>query len=252
VGEIDREDAEMIEQTQERFPELTFVGVDGVLLRFGADVTEQANVAAFSFHQHIDSLGLQSILESAPSLSAVFLRLDLAGDLDATVQLIEAEMRAKDWLGLAFRPDRQWTIPCSFDGPQLSEAAGLAGVSEADAIAQITDVRLRVLTLGFAPGQPYLGSLEPHWNIPRMDGIAPKVPAGALVVAVRQLIIFSFEAPTGWRHIGQTAFRCFDKDRTTPFAFEAGDVVRFARASTGEIEDLRQDTFGGARLETLT
>ena len=158
----------MIVHTQERFPELTFVGVDGVLVRFGADVTEQANVAAFSFHQHIDSLRLQSILESAPSLSAVFLRLDLAGDLDATVQLIEAEMRAKDWLGLPFKPGRRWTIPCSSDGPQLSEAEGFADVSDVSAIAHITDSRLRVLTLGFAPGQPYLGSLAPQLNIPRI------------------------------------------------------------------------------------
>ena len=49
MEEIDWEDAKMIVHTQERFPELTFVGVDGVLVRFGADVTEQANVAAFSF-----------------------------------------------------------------------------------------------------------------------------------------------------------------------------------------------------------
>jgi len=85
-----------------------------------------------------------------------------------------------------------------------------------------------------------------------MDGIAPNVPACALVVAVGQLIIFANEAPTGWRHIGQTAFRCFDQSRAEPFAFQAGDLVQFQSATPSEIEALQSDRFGGAKLEVLS
>lgn len=229
----------------------SYVGVDGVLVRFGAEMSEAANRAALAFHRHISGLELEGVLETAPSLTAVFLKLDIASDLDALVARIEAAMNAQDWFMSDSPALRAWTIPCCFDGPQLAEAAQLAGVSESTAIAQLTETQTRVLTLGFAPGQPYLGNLATHWDIPRMTEIAAKVPAQALVVAVRQLIIFNNEAPTGWRHIGQTAFRCFDKEREDPFALRAGDLVRFAQVGRAELKALQGDSYGGARLEHL-
>ena len=56
----------------------------------------------------------------------------------------------------------------------------------------------------------------------------------------------------GWRHIGQTAFRCFDQSRAEPFAFQAGDLVQFKSAARSEIEALQSDNFGGAKLEVLS
>lgn len=239
----------MNKKTTQRFPELVFVGIDGVLVRFGAEVTEQINQAALTFHRHVSASVPEGVLESAPSLTAVFLRLDIEGNMGAALQWIEQQIASQDWFVSQSSNGRHWIIPCCFDGPQLGEAAALAGIGEQKAIAQITAVTTHVLTLGFAPGQPYLGSLEPHWDIPRMDGIAPNVPAQALVVAVRQLIIFNNTAPTGWRHIGQTAFRCFDKDRPEPFALQAGDAVRFEQAGRAEIDALLKEPFGGAKFE---
>jgi len=230
-------------------PSITYVGVDGLLVRFGETVTEQNNQAALAFHRYVDGLDLQGVLESAPSLIAVYFRIDITECLAGVSAGIQAALDTQDWFALPSSKGRLWTIPCSFDGPQLAEAAELAGVTQTQAVDQITAARTRVLTLGFAPGQPYLGNLEEHWNIPRMSGIAPNVPAQALVIAVRQLIIFANAAPTGWRHIGQTAFRCFDQDRADPFAFKAGDHVRFRAVARAEIDALASDTFGGARLD---
>jgi allophanate hydrolase subunit 1 len=67
---------------------------------------------------------------------------------------------------------------------------------------------VRVLAVGFAPGQPYLGPLGEEWNLPRLKALQ-QVPAGALVQAISQFVLFTGPAPTGWRHVGQTAFRCF-------------------------------------------
>lgn len=241
----------MTSKAPKSFPELSFVGIDGVLVRFGAQVTDSANLAALAFHRHMQNAGVLGILECAPSLTAVFLRLDLSVDQNELIQSVALELEKRDWFAHPFKAKRRWTIPCSFDGPKLAEAAALVGVSERHAVEQLLAARVRVLTIGFAPGQPYLGNLEPHWNIPRMDGIAPSVPAGALVVAVGQLIIFSNAAPTGWRHIGQTAFRCFDQDRVDPFAFRTGDLVQFAKATSDEIKEMKSHAFGGAVLEDV-
>ncbi len=241
----------MSAQIRDDFPSLAFMGVEGVLIRFGETVTEEINAAALRFHAHMGAANFEGVLESAPSLTAVYLRLDLESDLKAVVVAIRSELRAQDWFAPQNIAARQWTIPCCFDGPQLSETASLVGLSEADAIAELTQSTVRVLTIGFAPGQPYLGNLPERWNFPRLSGITPNVPARALVAAVSQLVVFANDTPTGWRHIGSTEFHDFKQDRAEPFAFRAGDLVRFSQVGRAELDALADapDGLGGARCE---
>ena len=106
--------------------------------------------------------------------------------------------------------------------------------------------------LGFAPGQPYLGELPPAWDIPRQTGLTPKVPVGALTVAIRQLVLFAVSTPTGWRHIGQTGFRAFRPESDTPFVLNPGDEVIFEPVSRDDHERLSgTGPDGGAKSEPL-
>jgi KipI family sensor histidine kinase inhibitor len=139
-------------------------------------------------------------------------------------------------------------------GPQWGDAVAASGLAEDQALASLTENRVRVLTIGFAPGQPYMGQLPPEWNIPRLSQLTPQVPAGALVIAIRQLIIFSAATPTGWRHIGQSAFRLFRPDAARPFALNPGDEVSIRPITAEEYENIRaQDRSGdgGAQIEVL-
>ncbi|MGB7318002.1 MAG: carboxyltransferase domain-containing protein [Planktotalea sp.] len=243
----------MTAQIPQQFPAIAYIGVDGVLVRFGDRVSEDINAAALRFHQHIGGTQIDGVLESAPSLTAVYLRLDIEGDLPRTLRDIEAQVQAQDWFAPTQMGGRLWTIPCCFDGPQLAETAELVGLCEADAVKELTQTQVRVLTIGFAPGQPYLGNLPERWNFPRLSSITPNVPARALVAAVSQLVIFANDTPTGWRHIGTTEFYDFQKDRAEPFAFKAGDLVQFAQVGRAEIDALADtaDGLGGARCEVL-
>lgn len=235
------------------YPALAYMGIDGLLVRFGGAVTEEINKAALAFHAHIEAAQIDGVIEAAPSLTAVYLRLDIDADYDAAIRKIQEQVSARDWFAPQSREGRLWRIPCCFDGPQLAETAQLVGLSERDAIAEICATQVRVLTLGFAPGQPYLGNLPERWNFPRLSSITPNVPARALVAAVSQLVIFANDTPTGWRHIGATEFHDFKRDRAAPFAFRAGDFVRFEQVGRGELEALADapDGLGGARCEVL-
>ena len=132
----------------------------------------------------------------------------------------------------------RWRIPATFggaDGPDLEESAALTGVAPDAAIDEVCATSLRVLALGFAPGQPYLGFLPDHWNIPRRSDVTPEVPRGAVVVAVRQVIPFANAAPTGWRQIGRTAFRCYDPGLDPAIPLRAGDEVCFEPIDAGRL-----------------
>ena len=110
---------------------------------------------------------------------------------------------------------------------------------------------LRVLALGFAPGQPYLGFLPQHWDIPRQSDVTPHVPQGAVVVAVRQVIPFANAAPTGWRQIGRTAFRCYDPSQDEALPLRPGDEVGFIPVSPKELTAAGARPFGGAEVKAL-
>lgn len=236
-------------------PELRPLGVDGILVRFARSLTEEANARALAFRDRIQAAGVAGVTEVASSLVSVRVGFDPDAtnrhDVTIAIKAALSEPETPDT-----RPKRLWRIPVAFGpdhAPQLAEAAALAGLTPAQAIAEIEATVVRVIAIGFAPGQPYLGMLPDHWDVPRQSTLTESLPRGALITAVRQLIIWAADAPTGWRHIGQTAFRVYRPDTTQPFAFVPGDAVQFSAVSDTEFHDIQgnTDTNGGASCEVL-
>lgn len=233
------------------------VGMRGVLVTFGDSLSESANLAAVTFRAAVDAQDWPEVRETASTLVSTYLAVDLVkADYDDLVARLKALLDSRDWHAAALPTGRKlWTLPMCFDpdvAPQLEDAAQVAGVSVSEARAQLAAARTRVITLGFAPGQPYLGLLPDLWDLPRQSELTPQVPVGALVIAIRQFVLFATSAPTGWRHVGQTAFRPFDPDRDMPVAFTPGDEVRFAPITTAELRQLEAtDSFGGAEWVLL-
>lgn len=235
--------------------EILPLGVDGTLVRFSRVLTEEANARALSFRDLLQDSAIEGLSEIASSLVSVRVgfdpeRTDRARVTKALKTLLEQHQSTAEG------PRRLWRIPAAFGAdfaPQLDEAAALAGLTPAQAIDQIEAATLRVIAIGFAPGQPYLGMLPDNWDIPRQTELTKSLPRGALITAVRQLIVWAADAPTGWRHIGQTAFRVYLPETSTPFAFEPGDAVRFQAVSDTDFRTIQTDTDtnGGATCEVL-
>lgn len=240
-------------------PLIRSVGLGGVLVTFGDKATDGANRAAIAFRGAVDALGWPEVEESSSTLVSAFFRVDLAQHrFEAVRDKLAAVLDGQDWSAARLPEGRAlWTIPAVFGGtraPQFDEAAEAACLDPAAALADLTGTRLRVLTIGFAPGQPYLGTLGDAWDIPRQVGLSPNVPQGALVAAVRQICLFAKDTPTGWRHVGQSAFRCFRPKGVEPFPLAPGDEVQFADISATElarIEAHNADGSGGAVREEL-
>ena len=241
------------------FPMIRDIGLTAVLVSFSDQLSETANIAALAFRAAVQDLAIDGIEETSTSLASAFVRFDpFALTHEDLIAQLQTLLDSRDWMAADLPQGRTlWRIPVVIGGdhgPEFEEAATLAGLDPDQARAEIAAARVRVLTLGFAPGQPYMGQLPEHWNIPRMTKLNPQVPGASLVVAIRQLIIFGGPAPTGWRHIGQTAFRCFHPASDSPFALTPGDEVTFREISTAELEDIRAtatDSNGGATREVL-
>ncbi|QBY00855.1 allophanate hydrolase subunit 1 [Rhodophyticola sp. CCM32] len=243
----------------ETWPVIRTVGLTGLLVSFADVFSEAANRAALAFRAAVDRQDWPGVEETAPSLVSVFLRIDpLTADHTRLKAQLSEVMASRDWYAAPLPEGRRlFRVPTVYGtdlAPDLPAAAEAAGVSEAEAITQLSSARLRVLTVGFAPGQPYLGELPENWNLPRRAELNPMVPAGAMIQAIRQCVLFSRPSPTGWRHVGQTAFHNFRPDSADPFPLTPGDEVQFVETDRAHVERLLEDPGaldGGAGVEVI-
>ena len=241
------------------WPQIKTVGLAGIIVTFAGVLSEPANRAAIAFRAAVAALEWAEVEESNSTLVSTFIRIDLSKYRpEPIVERLQELLATQDWLSAPLPTGRTlWRVPTLFGtdrAPQLAEAAELAGRSIAQAITDLSTTTMRVLTIGFAPGQPYLGTLPDHWNIPRQTSITPKVPAGSLVTAVSQFCLFPYDTPTGWRHVGATGFLSFRPNSEHPFPLSPGDEMIFDPVSEVEfqrIEAADQTGNGGAQTEVL-
>ncbi|WP_271948104.1 5-oxoprolinase subunit B family protein [Ruegeria faecimaris] len=241
------------------FPRICTVGFDGLLVSFAETMAEPSNRAALAFRAAVDSERWEGVIETSATLASTYIRFEPSQFAHANLRdRVEQLLRRQDWYKAPLPQGRRlWSVPTVYGGalaPQLDEAAAAAKLSPDEAVHRLSATTVRVLTIGFAPGQPYLGPLGPEFNIPRLKKLNPMVPEGALVLAISQFVLFSGPTPTGWRHIGQTAFRCFRPEAQNSFALKPGDEMQFVSVTREELEAIRAndvDGSGGATCQEI-
>jgi len=127
-------------------------------------------------------------------------------------------------------------IPVCYDlpyGPDLAWLAKEKGISRDQAIHLHTSLIYRVYMIGFLPGFPYLGTIDPGLEIPRKDKPVP-VMAGSVGIAGSQTGIYPVNTPGGWQIIGRTRLRLFDPAADPPVRLKTGDRVRFVAVTEEE------------------
>lgn len=237
-------------------PVIRTAGVDGMLVSFAETLSEPANRAALAFRAAVEKATWDGVKETSTSLVSTFLQFDPLHLPHAALHAqLQSLLASRDWYATPLPEGRRfWRVPTVFGtelAPQLAQAAAAAGMTEAEAISSLSQSRVRVQTIGFAPGQPYLGELPEAWNIPRQSQLTERIPIGALAVAIRQLVLFSVSTPTGWQHVGQTAMRLFQPEAEDPFLLRPGDEVQFTPTDPGALEQMRGDPLGGATRENI-
>jgi KipI family sensor histidine kinase inhibitor len=169
------------------------------------------------------------VIGTVPGLASLLVELDPVGADPASVaREVEARLvRPLD--GPAVAGHRR-VVPVVFGGehgPDLGEAAALAGMTEDEMTSVLAAVDLRVLFDGFAPGFAYLGVLPERLRVPRLATPRTRTPPGSVAIAGEMAGIYPSALPGGWRVVGRTPIELFDPTRTEPAFLAPGDLVRF-------------------------
>ena len=186
-------------------------------------------------------------LGSAAEVRAAYGRLMAlreAGELPGVVELVPAARTvlveggtpdlAELLAGLAAEPavvaSATVEIPVTYDGPDLAEVAGLAGLDEAEVVRRHSEADYTVAFCGFAPGFGYLSGLPEELHVPRRATPRTAVEAGSVGIAGEFAGVYPRRSPGGWQLLGRTDAVLWDPDRDPPALLSPGTRVRFTPA----------------------
>lgn len=136
---------------------------------------------------------------------------------------------------------RTITIPVCYEdqefAPDLEKVALHAKLSKEEVIKLHSSSDYLIYMLGFLPGFPYLGGMNPRLETPRLETPRTKIPAGSVAIGGAQTGLYPVESPGGWNIIGRTPLKLFDVNRKPFFLYEAGDKIRFKPISREEFDN---------------
>ena len=207
-------------------------GEGGITVELGDAIDLAVNARVHALARAVARRLRSQVLEVVPSYASLLVIFDpLAVPRARLARRLEA--LAREITGAVTEPPRRVVqVPVCYGGelgPDLAEVARAVGLSAAEVIARHSAPVYRVYLLGFTPGFPYLGGMDPRLACPRLPSPRLRVPAGSVAIAGAQTGVYSVESPGGWRILGRTPLRLFDPDARArrPFLLAPGDGLRF-------------------------
>jgi inhibitor of KinA len=143
-------------------------------------------------------------------------------------------------------PARHIQVPVCYD-----EAFSLDGEHVAKekniSFRELMDIHVsriyQVFMIGFLPGFPYMGSVDPRIAAPRIATPRTNVSAGSVGIAGEQTGIYPLDSPGGWNIIGKTPLKIFDSNAPESVLFRPGDQVTFLPITKSEFESFNPSNF---------
>jgi inhibitor of KinA len=192
-------------------------GPNAVLITFADKLGDEAFARGRALAQALERHPPPGLVEYVPAFTTMLLEFEREiPDLSFLEQITTTDLP----------PASIKEIPVTYSGPDLQRVADHNQLTVGEICERHAAVIYKVYMLGFSPGFPYLGDLDPRLHTPRLANPRTRVPAGSVAIGGQHTGIYPSETPGGWNIIGHTSVKLFDSERMT-FFLEAGDRVKF-------------------------
>ncbi|MDR2363230.1 MAG: 5-oxoprolinase subunit PxpB [Spirochaetaceae bacterium] len=230
-----------------KFPRITPCGESALAVEFAPVISAGVNDRVHALAKNLAADPVPGIVETVPAYSSLLVYFDLR------------RVRFGKLRGLLRRRITQTTegsvpartlffIPVCYGGEfaeDLGEVASHTGLGPGEIIRRHTAPRYRIFMLGFLPGFPYLGGLDPRLETPRRKTPRTAVPRGAVGIGGNQTGIYPLASPGGWQLIGRTPVRPYDSRREEPVLYKTGDFIAFFPIDPGEYAEIEKQVEAG-------
>ena len=226
-----------------QYPRIIPASDSALLIEFGDAIDYAINASVYSLLRDIEASDINNaVVEFIPSYRSLLVEYDPAKFvhneiLDRVVRLVED--RTDSPASITDDEAEAHQIPVAYGGeygPDLETVAEHAGLTPAEVVEIHSDTDYHVFMLGFAPGFPYLGGMDPRIACPRMATPRTLVPAGSVGIAEAQTGVYPNASPGGWQLIGRTPMALFDVEAEPPAAMLPGTKVNFVPITHDEYE----------------
>lgn len=225
-------------------------GESALVIELGNRIDVDINQRVYELAAAIERASLPVVQEVVPTYRSLLVRYDPLRATYADMAKSVQDVVRTGLTGRAARDQQRQLFEIAVvyggdEGPDLPAVAEHAGLSEAEVVSAHTRPAYRVYMLGFAPGFPYLGGLDPRIACPRLKTPRTRVPAGSVGIAENQTGIYPLATPGGWQIIGKTPVPLFDPAQDPPVTITPGSFLRFVQVNRREAEEITRRVADG-------
>jgi len=208
------------------------LGERAVVLELEPPISLESQQRIWGLNQRLQSYA--DVLEVIPGMNNI--TLILRDPQQSPLDAIERLQRWWEESEAQLPESRLVEIPVIYggeSGPDLSVVAEHAAMTPRQVVGLHSSSDYVVFFIGFQPGFPYLGGLDPRLHMPRRAEPRVAVPAGSVGIGGSQTGVYPLASPGGWQLIGQTRTALFDPLQQPPTLLRPGDRVRFVPQQEG-------------------
>lgn len=209
-------------------------GEKAIVLQLSYDNTAVSVREIRSLYRALKKAKQPGIVSIRPGMDCLVIEYDRDCDIDsvlASLPLVEDSQQDQ------VISEGPMVLPVCYEGEHgrdLAEVERLTGLSREEIIAMHAAGTYEVWMIGFMPGFPYLGGLNPKLCVPRKRTPDSYVPAGSVAIAEEFTGIYPADSPGGWHVIARTPKRLVDYNSAPPWLFDYGMRVQIQPISARE------------------
>ena len=204
-------------------------GDQGLLVEYGDAIDLAVNHKVRSMAIVLGQHPPEGIIEIIPTYRSLLLLYDpRRTEPDKLRQQLSALETRRPYIQVP--TPRTVEIPVCYGGecgPDIEFVAATHELSVPEVVQLHAGSVYPIYMIGFTPGFPFLGGLPERLHTPRLKTPRTHVPEGSVGIANNQTGIYPVTSPGGWQLIGRTPLKLFAPDRSDPFLYRTGDLIKF-------------------------
>lgn len=222
-----------------KYPRILPAAECSVIVEFGNEISNEINALISGFTSSMNEVS-EGIIEVIPTFrSALITYNPRVLSYEKITEIIDEKL--ENVSVSSEETKRVIEIPVCYGGkhgPDLEFVAKNAGMTPQEVIDLHSSKPYLIYMLGFQPGFPYLGGLDPRLFTPRLESPRAQIPAGSVGIGGEQTGLYPVASPAGWQIIGTTPVKAYNPARTPAIPYEAGDHIQFIPITEAEFREI--------------